>query len=159
MRLWQTGPHPAPLCALDAARWLLHTECQTRAGGDMFNFLKRAVTWWHGQTLNTQLFTWRKGERVGEDAAGNIFYHTKGGARRWVIFNGEAEASRVGPEWHGWLHHTWNEPPTKRPLVHKAWEKPHMMNLTGTAQAYVPAGSLNRAQPVERRDYEAWTPE
>ena len=27
--------------------------------------LLRAVTWWQGQTLNTQLFTWRKGLKVG----------------------------------------------------------------------------------------------
>jgi NADH:ubiquinone oxidoreductase subunit len=125
----------------------------------MLAFLKRAVTWWNGQTLGTQLHTWRKGERVGEDDAGNIFYQADGGKRRWVIFNGEAEASRVSPDWHGWLHHTWNEPPTEKPLPRKAWEKPHQMNLTGTAAAYAPAGSLRRAKPVDRQDYEAWTPE
>jgi len=65
--------------------------------------LLRAVTWWNGQTLNTQLFTWRKGVKVGEDEVGNIFYQTKDGVKRWVIFNGEAEASRVNPEWHGWF--------------------------------------------------------
>lgn len=125
----------------------------------MMDFLKRAVTWWHGQTLGTQFFTWRKGVRVGEDAAGNAYYETRDGKRRWVIFNGEAEASRVDAEWHGWLHHTFAEPPNKAPLARKDWEKPHDMNLTGTAQAYVPAGSLRRAAPIERRDYEAWQPE
>ncbi|MBZ8118762.1 NADH:ubiquinone oxidoreductase subunit NDUFA12 [Roseovarius sp. LXJ103] len=121
--------------------------------------LLRSVTWWHGQTLNTQLWTWRKGVKVGEDAQGNSFYHTRDGKRRWVIFNGEAEASRVGPEWHGWLHHTYQEPPTQSPLPRKVWEKPHQENLTGTALAYAPAGSLRRAEPKERRDYEAWSPE
>lgn len=119
----------------------------------------QAVTWWNGATLNTLLDTWRHGERVGEDEAGNVFYQTEGGKRRWVIFNGEAEATRVGPEWHGWLHHTWDEPPTKRPLPKKAWEKPHLPNLTGTPGAYAPAGSIRRSAPVERTDYEAWTPE
>ena len=56
----------------------------------ILNTLLRAVTWWNGQTLNTQLFTWRKGQKVGEDAQGNIFYQTADGKRRWVIFNGEA---------------------------------------------------------------------
>lgn len=125
----------------------------------LLNTLLRAVTWWNGQTLNTQLFTWRNGNKVGEDAAGNIFYQTKDGKRRWVIFNGEAEASRVSPEWHGWLHHTWDEPPTDRPLVHKSWEKPHQENLTGTTAAYAPAGSIRRAEPAPQKDYEAWTPE
>ena len=119
----------------------------------------RAVTWWNGQTLNTQLWTWRNGTRVGEDAGGNIFYTNKDGSRRWVIFNGEVEGSRISPEWHGWLHHTWDETPTDKPLVHKPWEKPHLPNLTGTAEAYAPAGSLRRAEPADRKDYEAWSPE
>ena len=123
------------------------------------NILLRLLTWWNGQTLGTQLFTWRKGTKVGEDAQGNIYYQSKNGERRWVVFNGEVEASRISADWHGWMHHTWDQPPTERPVTHKAWEKPRQDNLTGTAAAYVPAGSLRRAQPVERRDYEAWQPE
>lgn len=123
------------------------------------SILKRAVTWWHGQTLGTQLFTWRKGTKVGEDEQGNLFYQSADGRKRWVIYNGDLEASRIGPDWHGWLHHTWDEPPNKVPLTHRPWEKPHVENLTGTAQAYVPAGSLRRGEPVARRDYEAWQPE
>lgn len=118
----------------------------------------RAVTWWNGQTWGTQFYTWRKGRKVGEDDQGNVFYESDDG-RRWVIYNGEAEASRVSPEWHGWLHFTWDEPPTKAPVKHQPWEKPHQANLTGTAAAYVPPGSLRRPDPVERRDYEAWQPE
>ncbi len=124
----------------------------------LLSFANRAVTWWHSQTLGTQLFTWRRGVFVGEDEAGNRFYETRDGRRRWVIFNGEAEASRVGPEWHGWLHRTWEEPPTKAPLPRKSWEKPHRPNLTGTNAAYAPAGSIRRAEPAPRSDYEAWTP-
>lgn len=123
------------------------------------NFLLRILTWWDGQTIGTQLFTWRKGRKVGEDAQGNVFYQTKDGKRRWVIYNGEIEASRINPDWHGWLHHTWDQPPTKSSLAHKAWEKPHQDNLTGTAAAYLPAGSLRRVAPIERRDYEAWQSE
>ena len=121
--------------------------------------LLRAVTWWNGQTLNTQLFTWRKGVKVGEDDAGNMFYETKDSIKRWVIFNGETEATRVNPDWHGWLHHTWNDPPSKTPLTHKAWEKPHQVNLTGTVMAHAPVGSIRQARPQSHRDYEAWTPE
>jgi len=121
--------------------------------------LLRAVTWWDGQTLNTQLWTWRKGVKVGEDDQGNRFYETRDAKRRWVIFNGEAEASRVSPDWHGWLHHTFTEPPTKAPLKRKDWEKPHQENLTGTALAYSPPGSIRRHEPEARTDYEAWQPE
>lgn len=123
------------------------------------NILIRALTWWNGQTLNTALWTRRHGIKVGEDEQGNIFYHNKDDSRRWVIFNGEVEASRISPDWHGWLHRTFDEIPSQKPLAHKPWEQPHQENLTGSAAAYVPAGSLNRAQPVDRSDYEAWSPE
>lgn len=124
----------------------------------ILNTLLRAVTWWNGQTLNTQFHTWRKGQKVGEDSQGNLFYQSAEG-KRWVIYNGEAEASRVDPDWHGWLHYTYDEPPTKAPLPHKNWEKPHQENLTGTPAAYAPGGSLRQAKPVDRTDYEAWAPE
>ena len=80
----------------------------------MKNFLLRFFTWWNGQTFGTQLWTKRYGEFVGDDEFGNRYYRTKNGKvdptlgfeRRWVIYNGVAEASRVPPSWHGWLHHT-----------------------------------------------------
>lgn len=121
--------------------------------------LKRAITWWNSQTLGTQLFTARRGVKVGADAQGNVYYQTADGKKRWVIYNGEMEASRIAPDWHGWLHHTWDQPPTKAPLAHKPWEEPHLENLTGTAAAYAPTGSIRRATPAPRADYEAWTPQ
>lgn len=121
--------------------------------------IKRIFTWWDGQSFGTQLWTWRNGTKVGEDAEGNIFYRNADSSRRWVIYNGAIEASRVSPEWHGWLHFTWDETPEDKPLVHKAWEKPHQENLTGTDAAYAPEGSLRKVKPVARQDYEAWQPE
>lgn len=125
----------------------------------MANFIKRVFTWWDGTAFGTSIFTSRHGKKVGEDAEGNVYYRNSDDSRRWVIYNGEVEASRVSPEWHGWLHHTWDEPPTDKPLVRKDWEQPHIANMTGTADAYAPAGSLRSAAPADRRDYEAWTPE
>ena len=125
----------------------------------LMNTLLRAVTWWNSQTLNTQLFTWRNGTRVGEDDQGNVYYQTRDSKRRWVIYNGEAEASRVNPDWHGWLHFTWDQPPTQKPLAHKVWEAPHLANQTGSSGAVVPPGSIRSGAPVARSDYEAWQPE
>ncbi|MDO5605100.1 MAG: NADH:ubiquinone oxidoreductase subunit NDUFA12 [Paracoccus sp. (in: a-proteobacteria)] len=119
----------------------------------------RILTWWRGQTLNTQVWTALYGEKVGEDEQGNIYYQSGGGKRRWVIYNGESEASRVPVEWHGWLHHTYKEPPTKDPLPRRPWELPHQMNMTGTPGAYRPQSSLTRAEPQARSDYDAWQPE
>ena len=125
------------------------------------NFFVRAVTWWNGQTLGTQLWTRRFGRKVGEDQQGNVYYQTAGGKRRWVIYNGESEASRVSPEWHGWLHHTYDEPPTRAPLKRQPWEKDHVPNLTGTVYAWRPKGSIARGGERQKAsgDYEAWRPE
>lgn len=124
------------------------------------SLLSQIFTWWNGATIGTLLHTRRFGEKVGEDEAGNVFWQTAGGARRWVIYNGPVEASRVAPDWHGWLHHTWDEPPTTAPLKRKAWEKPHRANATGTPAAYAPPGSLRtpEARPRVSGDYEAWKP-
>ncbi|MDX8354469.1 NADH:ubiquinone oxidoreductase subunit NDUFA12 [Cognatiyoonia sp. IB215182] len=121
--------------------------------------IKRIFTWWDGQSFGTQIWTRRHGEKVGEDDQGNVYYRNADDTRRWVIYDGENEASRVSPEWHGWLHHTWDEPPTEGNLRRKSWEQPHQENLTGTMAAYAPAGSIRKAAPVERSDYEAWSPE
>jgi NADH:ubiquinone oxidoreductase subunit len=123
------------------------------------NSVLRGLVWWKDQTLGTQIFTWRNGVKVGEDDSGNVYYNNKDDSKRWVIFNGEIEASRVSPDWHGWLHHTFDEAPGTTPLEHKAWEKPHVENLTGTVAAYAPAGSIRRERPADRKDYEAWQPE
>ncbi len=125
----------------------------------MASYLNRVFTWWNGQTLGTQWFTARKGQKVGEDGQGNVFYRNADDSKRWVIYNGLIEASRVDAEWHGWLHRTWDEPPTKVAVPHKTWEKPHLPNLTGSTEAYAPSGSIRRAEPATRTDYEAWSPE
>lgn len=121
-------------------------------------FLTKFLTWWNSETLATQFYTKRHGKRVGEDAEGNVYYQNADGSRRWVIYNGEIEASRVAPEWHGWLHHTWQQPPTEAPLPRKGWEKPHVPNLTGTGAAYHPPGSILSSERPRTADYEAWVP-
>ena len=120
--------------------------------------LKRFFIWWDSQTIGTQFFTWRKGKLVGTDDQGNRFYQDSSGSRRWVIYNGDAEASRVSPEWHGWLHHTFENPPNVEPFRARPWQRPHAPNLTGSQEAYRPPGSLRRA-PTERRPYTAWRPD
>lgn len=123
--------------------------------------LSQIFTWWNGQTLGTRVFTARHGRLVGEDADGNKFYQTADGKRRWVIYSGEAEASHVSPDWHGWLHHTFEDAPEDGGLPRKAWEKDHKPNMTGTDLAYRPPGSVLTPQqrPRASGDYEAWTPE
>src|SRR3546814_13426115 len=68
-------------------------------------------------TAITRLITLMRGEDVGTDGFGNRYYQDRripkyGRRRRWVVYNGEDEASRVPPEWHHWLHYTTDEVPT-----------------------------------------------
>ncbi|MCH8685575.1 NADH:ubiquinone oxidoreductase subunit NDUFA12 [Pedomonas mirosovicensis] len=123
--------------------------------------LARTFTWWNNQTWGTWLFTKRRGELVGQDADGNQYYRERNGWKRWVIYNGDVEASRVPPEWHAWLHHTVDAPPSEKPPVVKPWEKPNQPNLTGTPAAYAPPGALQAGgvRAPATGDYEAWRPE
>jgi NADH:ubiquinone oxidoreductase subunit len=124
----------------------------------MKTFLIQFFTWWNGQTLGTRFYTWRKGHRVGQDEFGNTYYRDKSGKRRWVIYNGVAEPSSIPPAWHGWMHHRTDEPPGS--YTPRDWEKSPQPNLTGTAFAYRPPGSILNAQPKTpgQADYEPWKP-
>ena len=132
-------------------------------------FFVRFFTWWNSQTFGTQVWTWLYGEFVGDDEQGNRYFRTKGGKidptlgfeRRWVIYNGLAEASRVPPSWHGWLHHTVDVPPTEDNYRAREWQKAHRPNLTGTPNAWRPRGSTLATghRPPATGDYKPWTPE
>ena len=133
----------------------------------MISILKTLFTWWNGATLGIRFTILRRGLLVGRDDYGNTYYEAKdasdsydGRKRRWVTFTGYAEASKVPPEWHGWLHHTFVEPPTTAPLPRRIWEKDHRPNLTGTIHAYKPKGAISRGGERQRAtgDYEAWKP-
>lgn len=126
--------------------------------------LLNIFTWWNGPTYGTRWMTWRRGQEVGRDAQGNIYYASKPGKgpeQRWVIYNGVPEATRVPPEWHGWLHKTVDTTPDEAPMKPRIWEKPWQPNATGTAHAHAPSGSLAVTGQRARAsgDYEAWSPE
>jgi NADH:ubiquinone oxidoreductase subunit len=112
--------------------------------------------------IGTRIFTLLNGRRIGVDGDGNVYYEDKRArpgerTRRWVIYAGTPEASKVPPEWHAWLHYT-TETPIK--VTARPWLKPHLPNVTGTPLGYRPQGhdyqGGNRA--LATGDYEAWTP-
>lgn len=127
-------------------------------------------------SLGTRLFTWLRGEQVGSDRFGNRYYRERkrppamaleanrpvsiARERRWVMYAGEAEASKVPPVWHAWLHHTIQDPPTGEAALGYEWQKEHVPNMTGTSGAYRPPGSLLAGGRRDRAtgDYEPWRP-
>lgn len=126
----------------------------------------KIFTWWNGATLGALYDIKRRSAFVGEDDYGNRYFEDRkpsleGRHRRYVVYKGLAEPSKVPAEWHGWLHHTFKAPPTLEPLQRRDWEIDHKPNMTGTPYAERPKGSLReggkRAGTVA--DYEAWTPD
>lgn len=126
--------------------------------------LASIFTWWNGATFGTMLGL-RSMKQVGEDYYGNLYYEggkgVDGYPRRWVIFKGSNDASRVAPEWFSWLHKQLDDVPDRSMPPAHAWQKQGMANMTGTPHAYRPPGALEkggeRAQAAG--DYEAWTPD
>jgi NADH:ubiquinone oxidoreductase subunit len=114
-------------------------------------------------TLGTLLMTWTKGKLVGTDTAGNRYFTERSVAKgrrtkRWVIYKGRPEGSKVPAEWHAWLHYTSDVPLTD--VNRAAWQRPHEDNKTGTSEAYLPPGHDFLGGKRERAtgDYEAWRP-
>jgi NADH:ubiquinone oxidoreductase subunit len=125
-------------------------------------FWSKMFTWWNGATVGTALFTRFKGSEVGKDDAGNLYYQSKGpNGRRWVIYNGNNDGSRVPPEWQMWLKGTIADLPEKALPPRRSFQKPAEANLTGTMAAFRPDGALGsgRIRPASTGDYQPWIPE
>lgn len=132
------------------------------------SILSEIFSWWGGNTWGTRVTLWCQGEYVGGDELGNRYYRQRAGRkgpfglqRRWVVYRNLAEASQVPAEWHAWLHHMVDTPPTEEAYTPKPWQKPHKPNLTGTGEAYRPKGSILGAAERAKAtgDYKAWRPE
>ena len=113
--------------------------------------------------LGMKLYTWFYGKLEGQDIFGNQYYTSRRPKdnqhrqRRWVMYKGLDEASKVPAEWHGWLHHIVDTSPSANPPNRYQWQKPHLPNLTGTLYAYHPQGRTGN-RPAAIGDYQAWAP-
>ena len=124
----------------------------------MLTVFKQIFTWWNQQTFGTRLQIFFSGKLVGEDKNGNKYYESKSG-RRWVIYNGEVEASKIPDEWYSWIHRIGNKIENVQHLKKYKWQKKHLPNLTGTQYAYQPKSlNIEFNKKKENRDYKAWNP-
>ena len=74
------------------------------------------------------------------DCFGNRYYESKkifsnNCRKRYVIYNGIIEPSKVPPLWHAWLHYMIDDVPKEEIYF---WQNTHLPNLTGTKSAYKP---------------------
>jgi NADH:ubiquinone oxidoreductase subunit len=127
----------------------------------MKQFLAEIFIWWHGQTWGTRFYLMLFFTPVGTDQFGNRYWKSRKGDKRWVTYNGPAEASTIPPGWYGWMHHRTDILPEDANYKRLPWEKEHVQNLTGTPLAYRPDGSLlsKGTRPRVTGDYDAWSPE
>jgi NADH:ubiquinone oxidoreductase subunit len=115
-------------------------------------------------TIGTRLFTLFHGRFVGRDEFGNRYFEARRAAtharrRRWVMYAGVVEPSKVPAHWHGWLHYTLEAPIPEAAKKYR-WQKPHQPNLTGTTGRYLPEGHISKSgqRAPSSADYEAWQP-
>ena len=104
-------------------------------------------------------------QKVGRDEFGNQYFEKRKARRgqrkrRYVLYKGHVEASKVPPDWHGWLHYTEEQPPPETGYAVHDWQQGHLPNLTGTKYAYRPPGHVLKGGRRNKAtgDYEAWTP-
>jgi NADH:ubiquinone oxidoreductase subunit len=117
-------------------------------------------------TIGTRIYTALKGKLVGKDSYGNCYYEARaeltcdGKKKRWVMYAGAAEPSKVPPHWHGWLHYSTDTLPSEQDAKPYSWSIDPQQNMTGTRLAYVPPGHASKGGMRDRTvaDYEAWKP-
>ena len=120
--------------------------------------LKEIFTWWHNQTVGTRIWSFLNGYKVGEDIFGHVYLRNKNDTKRWVLYDGDVDSTKVPPEWNAWLRYTSNIIPTLQKKY--AWEKEHKKNQTGSKNLYNPSASvLNSSNNKKKKsEYESWSP-
>lgn len=87
-------------------------------------------------------------QQVGIDEFGNRYFLGKnknylGHKKRFIIYNGIDDGSKVPAIWHSWLHYLTSKIPEKHKDKAYNWQKKHIPNLTGTNYAYNPNAPSN----------------
>ncbi|VDO78898.1 unnamed protein product [Soboliphyme baturini] len=100
---------------------------------------------WRSLRMLYRIDTLKKGRLVGTDEFGNRYFENPGyfyGRDRWVIYSNKVwldyDASQIPPEWHLWMHHTTETPPSEKPPIRRDWMMTHEENHSGTPEKYIP---------------------
>ena len=122
----------------------------------MLTLFKEIFTWWNRQTLGTRIQIFFFGKFVGKDESGNKYYENRHKEKRWVIYKGEINASKITSDWYSWIHHINEKNPLEKKIDKFAWQKPHEENRTGTSKAYKPNKISKKNKNFKK--YETWKP-
>ena len=72
--------------------------------------------------------------------------------KRWIIYKGEIDASKISNEWFSWIHFTKNKMEINKNVKKYSWQKPHSSNKTGTSESYHP----NKNNDEIKKKYSTW---
>ncbi|RYE05715.1 MAG: hypothetical protein EOP33_00370 [Rickettsiaceae bacterium] len=111
-------------------------------------------------SLLNRLFIPFFNKKVGHDKYGNIYYQSSNKAnvkfvKRYVLYNGSCEPSKVSPMWHAWLRHALDEVPVD--ILNYSWQQDYLPNLTGTMYSYNPQIN-NNLRNAKVLGYNNWQP-
>lgn len=101
----------------------------------------------------SQIFIKLFNKKIGSDIFGNSYYENKQG-KRFVVYKGIAEPSKIPAEWHSWIHYSTDIAPVNINTDRYSWQKVHLPNLTGTKNAYSPKQHKGK---IENK-YQSWAP-
>ena len=118
----------------------------------MLTFVKQIFVWWNRDTIGTKLYTIFFGRLVGKDDFGNKYYENNKKTKRWVIYKGEIDASKISADWYSWIHFMKNKIEFDTKIKKYDWQKPHLSNQTGTKNAYHP----NKKDVEIKKKYKIW---
>lgn len=100
---------------------------------------------------------------IGEDEYRNKYFQSNkrkdylSRYKRFCIFNGKVEASKIPAEWHSWMHYN-----AEAPISYKKqfWMKSHTPVLTGTVYAFTPNSnsSTNIYEKTNAKKNQNYTP-
>jgi len=98
-------------------------------------------------------------KQIGVDQFGNKYFIGRGKTslgqnKRYVVYHGIADGSKVPPMWHAWLHYSSDEVPLGANKLPYSWQKEHIQNLTGSKHAYNPQESNS----FKLKIYSKWNP-
>ena len=100
------------------------------------------------------IFTLFFGKKIGHDQYGNVYYASQflKKQKRWVLYKGKLEASKIPANWEMWLRFIIDVPLINQDKFF--WQKDHIPNLTGTNFALYSSKQKNIIKT--HNHYKAW---
>lgn len=104
--------------------------------------------------LSSLIYAKLFGQYVGSDIYNNQYYviTRTGQQKRWVIYNGIYDPSKIPVEWHRWLHFN-------QALIPINYSQKWIPNVTGTHFIQNSITSIENIPQSALRCYENWSPD